>query len=87
MSLEELFELEEQNMKKNQRIGVNWQSFIKIKKKNYLEDYIFVKEIGKGAYGSVLKVKMKYGGLLRAAKIIKSSLVTKNRTSCVKLFS
>lgn len=87
MSLEELFEQEEQHMKNNQRIGVNWQSFIKIKKKNYLEDYIFVKEIGKGAYGSVLKVKMKYGGLLRAAKIIKSSLVTKNRTTCVKLFS
>jgi serine/threonine protein kinase len=60
---------------------------VKIKKKNYLEDYIFLKELGKGAYGSVLKVKMKYGGILRAAKVIKSSLVANNKTGCEKLFA
>lgn len=58
------------------KIGVNWNSFVKIKKKNYLEDYIFVRELGKGAYGSVVKIKMKYGGMMRAAKVIKSALVT-----------
>lgn len=57
------------------KISVQWNTFAKIKKKSYLEDYIFIKEIGKGAYGSVCKLKMKYGGLLRAAKIIKTSAV------------
>jgi calcium-dependent protein kinase len=60
---------------------------VKIKKKNYLEDYVFLKEIGKGAFGCVLKVKMKYGGLQRAAKVIKSSLIVKDKNSCGKLFS
>ena len=46
-----------------------------------------MKEIGKGAYGSVLKVKMKYGGLLRAAKVMKSSLVAHDKNSCGKLFA
>lgn len=69
------------------RIGVNWHSFVKIKKKNYLEDYVFLKEIGKGAYGSVSKVKMKYGGLLRAAKVIKSSLIVHDKSSCGKIFA
>lgn len=36
-----------------------------------MEDYIHVKEIGQGAFGIVSKVKMKYGGLFRAAKIIR----------------
>jgi hypothetical protein len=66
---------------------VNWHSFVKIKKKNYLEDYVFLKEIGKGAFGSVLKVKMKYGGLLRAAKVIKSSWVAHNKSGCGKIFA
>ena len=57
------------------KISVQWNSFAKIKKKSYLEDYFFIKEIGKGAYGSVCKLKMKYGGLLRAAKIIKAAAV------------
>ena len=56
---------------------VQWNTFIKIKKKNYLEDYIFVKEIGKGAFGTVSKIKMKYGGLYRAAKVIKGAAFTK----------
>jgi len=30
---------------------------------------------------------MKYGGLLRAAKIVKSALVTKDKNSCGKLFA
>jgi hypothetical protein len=54
-----------------ERIGVNWSLFLKIKRKNYLEEYAFVKELGKGAFGSVAKVKMKYGGQVRAVKIIK----------------
>lgn len=69
------------------KIGVNWNSFVKIKKKSYLEDYIFLKEIGRGAYGSVIKIKMKYGGMLRAAKIVKSSLVTAEKANLGKLFA
>jgi hypothetical protein len=61
------------------KISVQWNTFAKIKKKSYLEDYIFIKEIGKGAYGSVCKLKMKYGGLLRAAKIIKTSAVLREK--------
>lgn len=56
---------------------MKWNTFAKIKQKSYLEDYIFIKEVGRGAYGSVCKIKMKYGGLLRAAKIIKTSAVLK----------
>lgn len=39
-SLEELLELEEKKLALR-KIGVNWNSFVKIKKKNYLEDYVF----------------------------------------------
>ena len=56
------------------RIEVNWSSFVKIKKRNYLEEYAFVKELGKGAFGSVAKVRMKYGTQFRAVKIIKESV-------------
>lgn len=85
-SLEEILIEEEKKLEHN-RIGVNWHSFVKIKKKNYLEDYVFLKEIGKGAYGCVLKVKMKYGGLLRAAKVIKSSLIVHDKNSFGKIFA
>lgn len=61
------------------KISVKWNTFAKIKKKSYLEDYIFIKEVGRGAYGSVCKLKMKYGGLLRAAKIIKTSDVLRQK--------
>jgi len=84
--LEEILCLEEKKFEKN-RIGVNWNSFIKIKKKNYLEDYVFIKEIGRGAYGSVLKIKMKYGGLFRAAKVIKSALISADKGTTGKLFA
>jgi hypothetical protein len=52
-----------------------------------LEDYVFIKEIGKGAYGSVFKMKMKYGGIARAAKVIKSALILTNTANAGKLFS
>lgn len=85
-SLEDLLFEEEQRMELK-KIGVNWNSFVKIKKKNYLEDYVFVKEVGKGAYGSVVKIKMKYGGMLRAAKLIKSALVTAEKANIGKLLA
>lgn len=66
---------------------MQWNSFIKIKKKSYLQDYIFIKEIGKGAYGAVSKIKMKYGGLLRAVKIIKSADIIKEKDKKDKLFA
>jgi serine/threonine protein kinase len=44
-----------------------------MKKKSYLEDYIIIKEIGKGGFGTVNKVQAKYTGVLRAAKKIKKS--------------
>lgn len=69
-----LFEsLIEEEVKQHGRIEVNWSSFVKTKKKNYLEEYAFIKQLGKGAFGSVAKVKMKYGNLFRAVKSIKES--------------
>lgn len=62
------------------QILVQWSSFIKIKKKNYLEDYIHIKEIGEGAFGTVSKIKMKYGGMFRAAKVVKISAIAKKKT-------
>ncbi len=54
---------------------MQWGSFVKIKKKNYLDDYIYVKELGKGAFGTVSKMKMKHTGLVRAAKIVKTTIL------------
>lgn len=56
-----------------------------MKKKNYLEDYTVVKEIGKGGFGSVSKVKAKHTGLFRAAKKIKKSHLAKSEHE--KLFA
>jgi hypothetical protein len=44
-----------------------------MKNKNYLEDYKISREIGRGAFGLVNKVKEKFTGVIRAAKIIKKS--------------
>ena len=44
-----------------------------------MEDYIHIKEIGEGAFGTVSKIKMKYGGLFRAAKIVKISSLAKKK--------
>jgi serine/threonine protein kinase len=48
-----------------------------MKKKNYLEDYSVIKEIGRGGFGSVNKVKGKYTGVFRAAKKIKKTNMAK----------
>ena len=31
---------------RGEKIPVHWSSFIKVKKKNYLEDYVHIREIG-----------------------------------------
>jgi serine/threonine protein kinase len=48
-----------------------------MKKKNYLEDYTVLREIGKGGFGTVSKVRAKYTGVLRAAKKIKKAGLAK----------
>jgi len=48
-----------------------------MRKKNYLNDYLLVKEIGRGGFGTVSKVKTKYTGVYRAAKKIKKSALDK----------
>ena len=58
-----------------------------MKKKSYLEDYIHIKEIGQGAFGTVSKIKMKYGGMLRAAKIVKRDAVSRVKSGRNKLIS
>lgn len=70
-SEEEVAEIEEE-------IKIRWNSFIKMKKKNYLEDYTVVKEIGRGGFGTVSKVIAKYTGVVRAAKKIKKSALGKS---------
>lgn len=49
-----------------------------MKKKNYLEDYSVLKEIGRGGFGCVHKVKGRYTGLYRAAKRIKKTQLKKS---------
>ena len=41
-----------------------------MKKKKFSDDYYIITQIGKGGFGSVYKVMMKNGNLLRAAKKI-----------------
>lgn len=48
-----------------------------MKNKNYLEEYTIIKEIGKGGFGTVSKVRAKYTGVVRAAKKIKKSALAK----------
>ncbi len=60
-----------------EEIKIKWNSFIKMKKKNYLEEYTIIKEIGKGGFGTVSKVKAKFTGVVRAAKKIKKSALAK----------
>jgi len=56
-----------------------------MKKKNYLEDYTIIKQIGKGGFGTVSKVQARYTGVLRAAKKIKKSSLA--NTDHEKLFA
>lgn len=66
----------EENSKAEQEyeeIKVKWNSFIKMKKRNYLDDYVIIREIGRGGFGKVNKVRSKYTGLFRAAKKIKKT--------------
>ena len=59
------------NPKTPDNVEVKWNSFTKIKRKNYLEEYVYKQEIGKGSFGVVVKAKMKYASKYRAVKIIK----------------
>ena len=61
--------LDKKNKKK--KMLIQWNMFLKTKKKSYLEEYVAIQEIGRGNFGSVIKVKIKNGSTLRAAKIIK----------------
>lgn len=73
----DLMEENEQEEEAVSEIKVKWNSFIKMKKKNYLDDYIIIKEIGRGGFGKVNKVRSKYTGIFRAAKKIKKCTLAK----------
>jgi len=60
-----------------QKIDVNWGSFIKLKTKNFEEDYCVVQELGRGAFGTVSKVMLRSTKLMRAMKSIKKSSLIK----------
>lgn len=56
-----------------EQIKVNWNSFIKMKNRNYLDDYTIIKKIGRGGFGVVSKVKSIHTHVFRAAKVIKKN--------------
>ena len=61
----------------NYEIKVKWNDFIKMKESNYLDDYDIIREIGRGGFGKVIKVKSKSTGIHRAAKKIKKMSLSK----------
>lgn len=63
------------------------QSGVKIKNKNYLDEYFFIKEIGKGSYATVVKTKTQTGVSARAAKIIKAAHVSSDPSRAQKLYA
>jgi serine/threonine protein kinase len=75
------------DMKNIDRIMVQWNRFVKIKNKNYLDDYVFIKEIGMGTFGVVAKIQMKYGGLFKAAKIIKMAMFDQKKNKKEKFMT
>lgn len=54
-----------------EEIKVRWNSFAKMKHRNYLTDYSVIKKIGRGGFGVVSKVKSIHTHVVRAAKVIK----------------
>ena len=68
-------------------VEVKWHAFTKIKRKNYLEEYIHKQEIGKGSFGVVVKAKMKYASKYRAIKIIKQSAQFTKDLNKIKLMA
>jgi calcium-dependent protein kinase len=56
-----------------EEIKVNWNSFIKMKNRNYLDDYAVIKKIGRGGFGVVSKVKSIHTDVFRAAKVIRKN--------------
>lgn len=59
-----------------EEVRVKWSSFIKIREGDYLQEYVVMRELGRGGYGSVYKVKGKYSNIIRAAKKIKKAELT-----------
>jgi hypothetical protein len=54
-----------------EEIKVKWNSFAKMKERNYLSEYETIKKIGRGGFGVVSKVRSIHTDVIRAAKVIK----------------
>ena len=61
-----------------EEIKVRWMSFLKMKEGSFLHDYEVRRELGRGGFGCVYKVKGKFTGIIRAAKKIKKSDLEKD---------
>lgn len=86
ISLKEVKEdsFQEESSKKSSKesdvrtVKVKWDHFIKMKRRQFLDDYKILTEIGRGGYGSVYRVVMKNGNILRAAKKISKNKLKDN---------
>lgn len=66
-------------------VKIDTKNFIRQRTEKFDEEYIKVKELGSGAFGSVFLVKQKFGGEIRAMKeISKTSLLDSEDPNTIK---
>lgn len=75
---EEKEDEKEKEVKQIEQIRVRWMSFLKMREGSFLHEYEVRRELGRGGFGCVYKVRGRYTGIMRAAKKIKKSEMNAN---------